>query len=55
MSIALTNIIVGIVIGIVLMEIAFIVIGLNAKAYVKGVLEKSSITQDNPTIKFNLA
>ncbi len=36
---ALTNAIVGVFIGIVLMEIAFIVIGLNAEAYVKGVVE----------------
>lgn len=36
---ALTNGIVGAFIGIVLMEIAFIVIGLNAEAYVKGVVE----------------
>ena len=38
LSIVLTNLIVGIVIGIVLMEIAFIVIGLNAEAYVKSVV-----------------
>ena len=56
LAITLTNFIVGIVIGVVLMEIAFIVIGLNAEAYVKGVLEKSSIPQssdleDRPKIK----
>lgn len=39
LAIVLTNPIVGIVIGIVLMEIAFIVIGLNAEAYVKSVSE----------------
>lgn len=39
LAIALTNLIAGIVIGIVLMEIAFIVIGLNAEAYVKSVSE----------------
>lgn len=33
--VAITNIIAGIVIGVVLMEIAFIVIGLNAEAYAK--------------------
>ena len=43
LAIALTNLTVGIVIGIVLMEIAFIVIGLNAEAYVKSVSENQSL------------
>ena len=38
-SIALTNEIVGIFIGIVLMELAFIVISLNAESYVKSAVE----------------
>lgn len=42
LTIALTNAIVGIFIGIVLMEISFIVIGLNAEAYVKSVLDVES-------------
>ena len=35
--IAITNVLVGIFVGIALMEIAFIVIGLNAESYVKSV------------------
>lgn len=42
LAIVLTNIIVGIVIGIVFMEIAFIVIGLNAESYVKSVIENKT-------------
>lgn len=42
LAIVITNMIVGIVIGIVLMEIAFIVIGLNAEAYVKSVAESTN-------------
>ena len=36
--IAITNTIIGIVVGIVLMEIAFIVVGLNGEAYVKSLV-----------------
>lgn len=42
LAIAITNVIAGIVIGIELMEIAFIVIGLNAEAYVKSVGESTN-------------
>lgn len=42
-AIAITNVIAGIFIGIVLMEIALIVIGLNAEAYVKSAAEKGSL------------
>lgn len=38
-AIALTNTIAGVIIGVVLIEIAFIVIGLNAEAYAKSVVE----------------
>lgn len=38
-AVALTNTIAGVIIGIFLMEIAFIVIGLNAEAYTKSVVE----------------
>lgn len=41
LAVALTNTIVGIFIGIALTEIAFIVISLNAEAYVKSVAEKA--------------
>lgn len=46
LAIALTNLIVGIVIGIVLLEIAFIVIGLNAEAYVKAEILNNANLQD---------
>jgi len=43
LAIGLTNVIVGLFIGIALMEIAFVVISLNAEAYVKSLAENAPI------------
>ena len=41
----------GIVIGITFMEVAFVVIGMNAESYVKELVENPNLIDSKPTIK----